>query len=217
MRKTRLKKSAGAFTLIELLVVITIIAILASLALPVFNSVQERAKITQDLSNLRQLGIATQTYLNDHDDALFSPGTPVVPWMAQLHPKYLPSWKIFQSPFDKRSPREDDTAPISYGLNGVLPDIIGSAFDKIKKPSVFVLFAPAQETGNNVSFSGTPAAEVRVTNSSASAGVQNNRKRIDALFADLHADSLLWDLFNRDTATTADPDAAYRWHPDPGP
>jgi len=216
MEMIRPRKS-GAFTLIELLVVITIIAILASLALPVFSSVQERARITQDLSNLRQLGIATQTYLNDHDDALFSTAAPVMTWMAQLHPKYLPSWKIFQSPFDRRSPREDDQAPISYGLNGVLPDIVGTAFDKIKKPSVFVLFAPAQNAGASVSFSGTPAAEVRVTNSSASGGVQNNRKRINALFADLHADSLLWDVFNRDTATTADPDAPYRWHPDPGP
>ena len=50
---------------------IAVVAILASIALPFFNTVQERAQITQDLNNLRQLGIATQTYLNDHDGVLF--------------------------------------------------------------------------------------------------------------------------------------------------
>ncbi len=66
-----MKNSPRAFTLIELLVVITIIAILASIALPVFSSIQEKARATQDMNNLRQLGIATQTYLNDNDGVIF--------------------------------------------------------------------------------------------------------------------------------------------------
>ena len=101
-----MKKSLRAFTLIELLVVITIIAILASIALPVFSSVQEKARVTQDMNNLRQLGIATQTYLNDNDGVSFLPISDE-PWTKSLHPKYLPAWKIFQSPFDKRAPSEE--------------------------------------------------------------------------------------------------------------
>ena len=50
-----MKKNTSAFTLIELLVVITIIAILASIALPVFNGVTERANQTKDLSNANRL------------------------------------------------------------------------------------------------------------------------------------------------------------------
>ena len=104
--------------MIELLVVITVIAILVSIALPVFSSVQEKARATQDMNNLRQLGIATQTYLNDNDGILFVPEPAASPWMKSLHPKYLPAWKIFQSPFDKRAPSEDETtAPVSYGIN----------------------------------------------------------------------------------------------------
>jgi hypothetical protein len=80
-KKLRMKNSLGALTLIELLVVITVIAILISMAQPVFSRVQEKARITQDPSNLRQLGVATQTYLNDNDGIIFSAATP---WIQSL-------------------------------------------------------------------------------------------------------------------------------------
>jgi len=54
-----MKKSSRAFTLIELLVVIAIIAILASLALPSLTSALGRAQMTQSLSNMKQLHLAT--------------------------------------------------------------------------------------------------------------------------------------------------------------
>lgn len=49
------------FTLIELLVVISIIAILASLAIPAVSSALVRGQMTQTLNNARQLTLATQT------------------------------------------------------------------------------------------------------------------------------------------------------------
>jgi len=65
-----MRRSAIAFTLIELLVVIAIIAILAAVLLPVFAQARESARKTQCMSNLRQMGLAIQMYLQDADETM---------------------------------------------------------------------------------------------------------------------------------------------------
>lgn len=62
-----------AFTLLELLVVLALIALLASLLLPVFANARERARQASCASNLRQLGAAFLMYAQDSDDVLMSP------------------------------------------------------------------------------------------------------------------------------------------------
>ena len=55
------------FTLIELLVVITIIAILASLAVPTFNVIQDMANQTSTSNNCRQIIMAMKVFAQDNN------------------------------------------------------------------------------------------------------------------------------------------------------
>ena len=60
-------KNQSAFTLIELLVVISIIAILAGIALPVFGEVQVKGAQSKILSNIKQVGLACRLFADDYD------------------------------------------------------------------------------------------------------------------------------------------------------
>jgi len=74
MRKCHRPCRAGAFTLVELLVVIGIIALLISILLPALAKARASAHTAACLSNLRQLGIAAQMYVNESEGFIVPAG-----------------------------------------------------------------------------------------------------------------------------------------------
>jgi prepilin-type N-terminal cleavage/methylation domain-containing protein/prepilin-type processing-associated H-X9-DG protein len=63
---SRRRDVATGVTLVELLVVIAIIGALISLLFPAINAVRETSRRTSCLSNLRQIGLAMEQYLDIH-------------------------------------------------------------------------------------------------------------------------------------------------------
>lgn len=56
-----------AFSLVELLVVVAIISVLSAILLPVFWSVRGKARQMACSSNLHQIGVGVQMYMQDYD------------------------------------------------------------------------------------------------------------------------------------------------------
>ncbi len=116
--------SKHGFTLIELLVVIAIIAILAGLLLPVLGRGKQAARVTACLSNLHQMGLALELYIQDNDDRLPicapmpSLNTNLASIVTVLDP-YLEAKPVWQCPADHTYfPKEQTSYEWNQHLNG---------------------------------------------------------------------------------------------------
>ena len=115
------------FTLIELLVVIVIISVLATISMTGVKSAREKARQTNCMSNLRQIGVALVTYRGDH-----SGGNPN--WLSNLYPSYIDDLSVYVCRSDVTHGRGLTPDGIDAGMHKY-PSTIDNDYKKGSRPS----------------------------------------------------------------------------------
>ena len=138
----------AAFTLLELLVVIAVIASLAALLFPIFGRAKESGRATVCLSNLHQMGIALQLYVQDNGNRLpymrdkSLTTTNNLPGPDLVLSNYLGNIHVLMCPSDRQNLFQTTGSSYSWNslLNGEDADhlnALGLKFDPHQIPLMF--------------------------------------------------------------------------------
>lgn len=191
-----MKCHSRAFTLIELLVVIAIIAVLAALLLPALGRAKARARGTQCLSNLRQVGLASQMYADDFNGRLPQSQHNRASWVGSLQP-YLAGTNLHRCPDDRNR-----TRIFSYAINDFLnPHPYGaeeldfSRLLSIPRPlqTLFMAEARTNLTGSDhFHFADAQDGGFGTNAFALQVDVERHQRLSNYLFVDGHVERLTW-------------------------
>jgi prepilin-type N-terminal cleavage/methylation domain-containing protein/prepilin-type processing-associated H-X9-DG protein len=137
------------FTLIELLVVIAIIAILAAILFPVFAQAREKARQTGCLSNVKQIGLGIQMYVQDFDEHVPRNAFADPPRVAEgdhFTNCSSPRWMDVMQPYVKNTQLHNCPSDPFAPISGTLPNGTPHTLAENKR----YVFQPYSPDGRNV-------------------------------------------------------------------
>ena len=199
----------SGFTLIELLVVIAIIAMLLAILTPSLKKAKDSAKQLICLSNERQMGLALQAYLFDHENRL-PPSSchldePEKYWLHIIS-DYAESPLLFQCPSDRSDnfvnwnrpldEQSEDSRWSSFGINSLLdPDCqLNRGYynnaERVKRPMYCVYICEAPDSWKNVDHLHPESWETVEQVKAQIAWNRHKNETSNYLFVDGHAENL---------------------------
>ncbi|HVJ84119.1 MAG TPA: DUF1559 domain-containing protein [Caulifigura sp.] len=143
------------FTLIELLVVISIIATLAALILPAVQNARATARRTECLNNIRNLGIAAQSYAtsrNGNLPYLADPNAPIEWGGSGGSVAGFAPWTVQLFPYIELGPLAERLAAATLATNGANSDFSAQNLARTKIKVMNCPDDPNDDLDGNLSF-----------------------------------------------------------------
>jgi len=199
------ERRRSGFTLVELLVVIAVIAILASLLLPALAGAKSRAHTVTCVNNLRQIGIASAMYVDDHEEGQLPASQHTgKSWVATLAP--YAATNIYRCPKDRHGTRLH-----TYALNDFLlkpSDPLAEDFSRaqtVPAPVETMFLGEALESytaTDHFHFSPDFDGDYSPTAFSQQVAVRRHDQKANYLFVDFHVETRTWTKAKTDLQAT---------------